>query len=66
MKWRSVALVFTVNTLGGISPALFAWLASPRANIADLLYKSRFGMVYAWCIGTLCFFVMERVARQAA
>jgi two-component system, LytTR family, sensor histidine kinase AlgZ len=63
MKWRSVALVFTVNTLGGISPALFAWLANPSADIGGLLYKSRFGMVYAWCIGTLSFFVMERIAR---
>ena len=63
MKWRNLGLVFVVNTLGGVSPALFMWLANPRVGIGELLHRSRFGMVYAWCIGTLCFFAMELIAR---
>jgi two-component system, LytTR family, sensor histidine kinase AlgZ len=64
MKWRTFALVSAVNTLGGLSPALFAWLANPRASFLELLYRTRFGMVYAWCIGTLCFCAMEPIARR--
>ena len=64
MKWRTLALLFIANTIGGCTPAMFEWLATPGASFASMLAQSRYGLVYAWCIGTLCFATIEPIARR--
>lgn len=59
-RWK---LAFCANTLGGCLPAIFAWLAMPTATMGFLLRQAGFGLVYSWCIGTLCFLTAERFAR---
>ena len=56
-RWK---LVFCANALGGCLPAIFAWMAVPGATTAFLLRQAGFGLVYSWCIGTLCFLAGER------
>jgi len=63
MKWRNLALVFIANTIGGCLPAVFVWLATPGVSLTRLSEQAGYGLVYAWCIGTLCFVAMEPVAR---
>ncbi len=64
MKWRTLALLSIANTVGGCAPALFVWLGTPDASFASMLARSRYGLVYAWCIGTLCFATVEPIARR--
>src|SRR5262245_6428619 len=63
MKWRTCALVFVVNTVGGCLPATFIWLLNPDWTVATWLHQVRYGLAYAWSIGILGFFFMERTAR---
>jgi len=63
MTRRKLKLVFCANTLGGCLPAILAWLATPGATTGFLLRQAGFGMVYAWCIGTLAFVAGEPFAR---
>ena len=63
MRWRNLALVFIANTIGGCLPAVFVWLAVPAATPRRIFEQAGYGLVYAWCIGTLCFLIMEPIAR---
>ena len=58
---RKVAWVLLVDTVAGALPATLMYLF--RVD-QDFLAHLKFGEVYAHCIGTLCFLVMEPVARR--
>jgi two-component system sensor histidine kinase AlgZ len=59
---RKALLVLSVNTAAGAIPAVLMFLFQPGAGAHDMLEHFKFGLVYAHCIGTLCFLVMPRVA----
>ena len=63
MKWRSLALVFFANTLGGISPACLVFLLNPNVGYGVLARQAAVGLAYSWCIGSLAFLAVEPVAR---
>jgi sensor histidine kinase YesM len=57
-KWRNLALILLVNTAAGVVPSLFGMLFRSGAGWADFLHSLRYSLVYAYCIGTLCFAVL--------
>ena len=63
MKYvRKAVQVLLVNTAAAAIPVVLVFLFRPGAGIHDLLEQFKFGLVYAHCIGTLCFLVMPRAA----
>src|SRR5947208_39352 len=59
---RSLVLLVTCNTIGGCMPAALYYLFTPRVTLYFALQQAKWGLAYAWCIGSLCFFLMEPVA----
>src|SRR5258708_2977075 len=63
MRCRTLLLVTACNTAAGFIPALAHYVFAPHATLPYALEQAKWGMVYSWCIGTLCFVVMERIVR---
>jgi two-component system, LytTR family, sensor histidine kinase AlgZ len=61
---RGLWLVIVVNTAGAVIPTVLMQVFSPSATVQDLWLHFRFCLVYSYCIGTLSFYVMDRVARR--
>lgn len=61
---RSIGLVVLVNTAGGCIPAAFTLLLARDTPWSVLLRQCQWGWVYSYCIGTLCFLLIERLARR--
>src|SRR2546423_10816415 len=59
---RSLVLLLACNTIGGCLPALLYYLFAPGVTLYAALLQARWGLAYSWCIGTLCFFLMEPMA----
>jgi sensor histidine kinase YesM len=59
---RGLWLVILVNTAGAVIPTVSLQLFTPGATSHDLWVHFRFSLVYSYCIGSLAFYVMERVA----
>jgi hypothetical protein len=59
---RGLGLVIVVNTAGAVIPTVLLQLFTPGATSHDMWVHFRFSLVYSYCIGTLAFYVMERVA----
>jgi two-component system sensor histidine kinase AlgZ len=59
---RQIGVVVLVNTAGGVVPAGLAYLFNPEGTLAGLLGHLEFSLVYSFCIGTLAFAVMPRLA----
>jgi sensor histidine kinase YesM len=60
--WRKFVLLVAVNTTGGLLPALFNMLFRHVADGAAIWRLTQECLVYSWCIGTLCFVVMDYAA----
>ena len=60
-RLRRIALVVLVNTLGAIIPTFMLYLFSQKATWHDAARNFEYALVYSYCIGTLAFWVMERV-----
>src|SRR5947208_5215608 len=63
-RLRTVALILLVNTAGGCLPAVFMFLFQPRLPGRVFLRECEIGCLYSFCIGTLCFAVMERIGKR--
>ena len=63
-KARRLGLVVVVNTAGAVIPAILLWLFDPSAGWMILWNHFRYCLVYSYSIGTLCFLVLERLARR--
>jgi signal transduction histidine kinase len=63
MTRRQLTLAFCANTLGGCLAAILIWMATPNAPLAFLLREAGYTLVYAWCIGSLCFVLAGRFVR---
>ncbi|MGA2197760.1 MAG: sensor histidine kinase [Bryobacteraceae bacterium] len=61
---RGLGLVVVVNTAGAVIPTILLQLFTPGATSHDLWNHFRFSLVYSYCIGTLAFAVMERLAER--
>jgi sensor histidine kinase YesM len=61
---RTVALVMLVNTAAGCIPAVLTLVLEPNTSWSVLLRQCQGGLVYSYCIGTLCFLLIERLARR--
>ena len=61
---RTVALVVLVNTAGGCIPAVLTLMLARDTAWSVLLRQCQWGWVYSYCIGTLCFLLIERLARR--
>ena len=61
---RTIALVVLVNTAAGCIPAVLTLVLGPSTPWSVLLRQCQGGMVYSYCIGTLCFLLIERLARR--
>jgi two-component system sensor histidine kinase AlgZ len=61
---RKVLLVLLVDTAGAAIPASLMFLFRLSTGPQDLLIHFKFGLVYAHCIGTLCFLLVGRVAAR--
>ena len=60
--WRKLGLVAAINTAGALLPTLFMLLFRQGVTWADFRTFLPHSVTYAWCIGTLCFLVMEFAA----
>jgi len=61
---RGVWLVVVVNTAGAVIPTILLQLFKPGATSHDMWVHFRFSLVYSYCIGTLAFAVMGRLAER--
>src|SRR5450759_1688247 len=61
---RSIGLVLLVNTAAGCIPAVLTLLLARHTAWSVLLRQCQWGWVYSYCIGTLCFLLIERLARR--
>jgi two-component system sensor histidine kinase AlgZ len=61
---RTIALVVLVNTVAGCIPALLTLMLERNTSWSVLLRQCQGGLVYSYCIGTLCFLLIERLARR--
>jgi sensor histidine kinase YesM len=61
---RSIGLVVLVNTAAGCIPAVLTLLLARHTAWSVLLRQCQWGWVYSYCIGTLCFLLIERLARR--
>src|ERR1035441_6771873 len=61
---RSLALVVVVNTAAGCIPAALALMSAHNTTWSAFLRQCEWGWVYSYCIGTLCFLLIERLARR--
>jgi len=59
---RGLGLVVLVNTAGAVIPTVLLQLFTPGATSHDLWLHFRFSLVYSYCIVTLAFAVMGRLA----
>ena len=60
--WRKLGLMAAINTAGALLPTLFMLLFRQGVTWADFRTFLPHSVTYAWCIGTLCFLVMEFAA----
>ena len=61
---RTIALVVLVNTAAGCIPAVLTLMLERNPSWSVLLRQCQGGLVYSYCIGTLCFLLIERLARR--
>src|ERR1035438_7254310 len=61
---RTIALVVLVNTAGGCIPAVLTLMLARHTAWGGLRRQCQWGWVYSYCIGTLCFLLIERLARR--
>jgi len=61
---RTIALVVLVNTAAGCIPATLTLMLERNASWSALLRQCQGGWVYSYCIGTLCFLLIEPLARR--
>jgi sensor histidine kinase YesM len=61
---RCIALVLLVNTAGGCIPAVLTLMLARETAWSVLLRQCQWGWVYSYCIGTLCFLLIERLAKR--
>src|ERR1035441_3819838 len=61
---RGVWLVIVVNTAGAVIPTILLQIFRPGATSHDMWMNFRFSLVYSYCIGTLAFAVMGRLAER--
>src|ERR1700690_4049424 len=61
---RTIALVVLVNTAAGCVPAVLTLVLGGNTSWSVLLRQCQGGLVYSYCIGTLCFLLIERLARR--
>jgi two-component system sensor histidine kinase AlgZ len=59
---RRAAVVLLVDTAGAAIPTALMYVFRLSTGPRDLLEHFKFGLVYAHCIGTLCFLVVHPVA----
>src|SRR5437867_9285300 len=59
---RRLGIVVLVNTAGGVIPAVLVFLYHPGAQPDYFWSQLRISLIYSYCIGTLCFLVMGRIA----
>jgi two-component system sensor histidine kinase AlgZ len=57
--WRKLILMAAINTAGALLPTLFMLLFRRGVTSADFWNFVPHSLAYAWCIGTLCFLVMD-------
>jgi len=63
-KLRMLGLMVLVNFASGCIPAAINLLLVRDTPWRVLLRQCQWGWIYATCIGTLCFFVVERIASR--
>jgi two-component system, LytTR family, sensor histidine kinase AlgZ len=56
---RKAGLIVLVNTAGGVFLPLFTWISDPSMSAARLAQWAEESCIYAYCIGTLAFLVMN-------
>ena len=61
---RTIALIVLVNTAAGCIPAVLIWLTTRHVAWSYSLRQCQIGLVYSYCIGTLCFLLIRRLARR--
>jgi len=61
---RTIALVVLVNTAAGCIPAVLTWVLGRSTSWSALLQQCEWGWAYSFCIGTLCFLLIERLGRR--
>jgi sensor histidine kinase YesM len=61
---RGLWLVIVVNTAGAVIPAILLQVFTPGATFHTLWDHFRFCLIYSYCIGTLAFLVMGRLAER--
>src|ERR1017187_6679463 len=61
---RALWLVIVVNTAGAVIPTILLQIFRPGATSHDMWMNFRFSLVYSYCIGTLAFAVMGRLAQR--
>jgi two-component system sensor histidine kinase AlgZ len=59
--WRRIGLIVTVNTSAAMFMPLMSLVFGTELNWARLWDHFRYGCVYAYCIGTPAFLIMERI-----
>jgi signal transduction histidine kinase len=57
--WRKLVLLVAVNSAGGLIPAIFNLLFRHVTDWTAVGRLTQECLVYSWCIGTLCFLVMD-------
>src|SRR5450432_4134654 len=61
---RAIALVLLVNTAAGCIPAVLTLALARDTAWSVLLRQCQWGWVYSFSIGTLCFLLIERLAKR--
>ncbi|MBZ5724933.1 MAG: histidine kinase [Acidobacteriia bacterium] len=60
--WRKIGLVILVNTSAAVVPAVLMTAFRHGSTARDVWQYLKFALVFAYCIGTLAFVVMDRLA----